>query len=176
MNEFIIIIGIAALALGCYWAWRFYHKDDKPMNLGPDIFGTPSETPGGPAQNPDGSINWNSDEPLSGAALQDATDQLLAPYRSTPEEKSRYRCPHCGSSDWGSVPDIIFCGKGCGKGTSDPEYYQKCLDAGYDGITWLSEWMNPDYPWPEPEPESTPGKVETTFSLIAGLFKKQVTT
>lgn len=172
MNHIGYVLLAVAIGLGCYWAWRFYHKNDKPVDIGPDIFGTPSERYGGPAKNADGSINWNSDEPLSGATLKAATDELLAPYISTPEEKSKYRCPHCGSSDWGSVPDIIFCGKGCGKGTSDPEYYQKCLDAGYDEITWLSEWRNPDYPWPKPEPPAPPSKIETTFSLLAGLFKR----
>lgn len=39
-------------------------------------------------------------------------------FRVKPEEQYEYRCPYCGSFDWGCAAGVIFCG-GCGRGGSD---------------------------------------------------------
>lgn len=172
----LLVFAVAALAFVLWKSHKHQREIDWRKERREEPLIGPPIPDGGPAKNPDGSINWNSDEPLRGADLKAAMDEALAPYIATPDERSKYRCPHCGSDDWGSVPDIIFCGKGCGKGTCDPEYYQECLDAGYDGITWLSEWRNPDYPWPKPTPPAPPAppsEIETTFSLIWDLFRRK---
>ena len=174
MNGLILILAIAVVA-GIYWACKFYRLRVRKylVEHPPEpLFSKPTIQDGGPAYNPDGSVNWESDEMLTGADAKAVLDQALAPYISTPEEKSKYRCPWCGTTDWGSVPEIIFCGKGCGKGSSDPEFRRKSNEAGCP-CTTIREWRNPDYPWPPDPVPSLPPKTDTTFSLLAGLFRKR---
>ena len=120
--EVLICIVIAG---GLYWAWKFYHKDDKPIEL----FTTPTIKHGGPARNSDGSFNWESDELVTSPGDRLAMlDEALGKKR---------RCPKCGSRLWTksfkngeSFKDMIHCWECQTVATDDPDLRKEAEDAG----------------------------------------------
>ena len=137
----LIVIGIAAL--GCYWAWRFFHKDDK-ARIQP-LFSCPTIKDGGPAYKPNGEINWDSDEPIRSPEAR-----VTMYYESI---GVKHRCPKCGSRKWrcanqdktsADVSDVIFChdcldlGDYVG-GTDNPEVRRGMESKGFF-VYPLSEW------------------------------------
>jgi hypothetical protein len=115
-------------------------------------------------------IDWNSDKPLKTKKEKlEVLDAALAPHLKTPDEEKKYRCPVCGSHDWGSVPGIIFCGKGCCKGSTDPEYIAEAAAKGYRVYT-MAEWRNPEYPWPKSKPLTPQEPSLWTGALLSRWF------
>ncbi len=129
--ELLIIIGIVALALGCYWAWRFYHKDDKPVVQCQPLFSRPTIKDGGDTYNTDGSINWDSDKPPRSVGGR------MAMAREAFGEK--HQCPACGSRRWGvaginkdgiDLKDMIYCHDCKVVATDDPALRKQAEDEG----------------------------------------------
>ena len=128
MQQLIGIV-IIAVAVGCYWAWRFYHKSDKKIVIGPTNFGKPFPRGAGPARNSDGSCTWESDELVS------SPGDRLAMLDESPG--IHRRCPKCGSRRWTksfkdgqSFKDVIHCRECQTIATDDPDLRKQAQDAG----------------------------------------------
>lgn len=129
-------IGYVLLAIGIsgglYWAWKYYqlgvikHNAAHPPK---PLFITPTIKNGGPAYNPNGEINWNSDEPIRSVGAK------LAMLRESFGE--RHQCPKCRSRRWvvsqkdgKTVEDTIHCHDCQVVGTDNPELRKQATDGG----------------------------------------------
>lgn len=142
---YLIAIALVVIAVLEYKKYK-RHCDENVSYVDVTTMVSPFPKNAGPAFHKDGSINWESDEMLSGEALKHVAEVALAPYIASDWERAKYRCPWCGSDDWGSVPDIIFCSKGCGKGSDDAEYRAE-VTAVNGRISTITEWRNLDHPY-----------------------------